>query len=82
MPRIDYVVDPNAFSSVEEVLALRPNSFSAKEIAFLKTMENSTAINKKETRGCESRTGQDDTRIFYWSSIDCGAVAGRTRFRV
>jgi hypothetical protein len=36
VPRIDYVVDPNAFSSVEEVLALRPDSFSAKEITFLK----------------------------------------------
>jgi hypothetical protein len=37
VPRIDYVVDPSAFSSVEEVLALRPDSFSAKEITFLKT---------------------------------------------
>ena len=36
VPRIDYVVDPDAFSSVEEVLALRPDSFSAKEITFLK----------------------------------------------
>jgi uncharacterized protein YukE len=34
--RIDYVVDPTAYSSVEEVLALRPDSFSAKEITFLK----------------------------------------------
>ncbi len=34
--RIDYVVDHNSFSSVEEVLALRPDSFSAKEITFLK----------------------------------------------
>jgi uncharacterized protein YukE len=37
VPRIDYVVDPSAFSSVEEVLALRPDSFSAMEITFLKT---------------------------------------------
>jgi uncharacterized protein YukE len=36
VPRIDYVVDPSAYSSVEEVLAMRPDSFSAKEITFLK----------------------------------------------
>jgi len=35
--RIDYVVDHGEFSSVDEVLALRPDSFSAKEITFLKS---------------------------------------------
>jgi hypothetical protein len=35
VPRIEYNL-PQGFHSVEEVLALRPDSFSAKEIAFLK----------------------------------------------
>lgn len=34
--RIDYVLDRGQFSSVEEILALDPHSFSAKEITFLK----------------------------------------------
>jgi len=36
LSRIDYVVDPSAYSSVEDVLALRPGSISAQEITFLK----------------------------------------------
>jgi hypothetical protein len=35
--RIDYVLDPSRFSSVEEVLALDADSFSAREIEFLRS---------------------------------------------
>ena len=33
--RIDYVVDHNKFTSIEDVVRLDPNSFSAKEIRYL-----------------------------------------------
>jgi hypothetical protein len=33
--RIDYVVDPSRFSSVEDVVRIDPESFSAKEIRYL-----------------------------------------------
>ncbi|OBK15452.1 hypothetical protein A5636_05685 [Mycobacterium asiaticum] len=35
--RIDYLVDYNHYSSVEDVVLLRPNSFSAREIEFLRS---------------------------------------------
>jgi hypothetical protein len=41
IPRIDYVVEGTRFSSIEDVVRTDPNSFSAKEIAYL--MQNAPA---------------------------------------